>query len=239
MHSFYFLLLLWLLPLGSRAWASRSLTARRTARTKLCSSESGKDTAEELRRQAEKLRREVDSFEQSKREAVEEEERAREKERDASEAQRERYSAIVPILKPDGTTVEERCDFPPRHRDGGSYITSCLCDLPLGVILGESEEFAGCTVVDEVAEGGNGEAAGLVAGDLVRAITACRMTMETPTWQILAGGIGRPKTARYMYSADGRPFEEIMEAVLSNRQDPEQRPMVLVVERREERKAVD
>ena len=33
------------------------------------------------------------------------------------------------------------------------------------------------------------------------------MEMEQPTWQIIAGGIGRPKTVRFMYSVDGRPFE--------------------------------
>jgi hypothetical protein len=40
-----------------------------------------------------------------------------------------------------------------------------------------------------------------------------------------------PKTKRFVYSVDGRPFEEVMDAVGSNRMDPEERPVILVVER--------
>ena len=90
----------------------------------------------------------------------------------------------------------------------------------------------GGAVVDEVTPDSNGEKAGLQKGDLVRAVTACQMTMETPTWQLIAGGIGIPKTTRFMYSVDHRPFDEVLSAVASNRQDPQQRPMVIVVERK-------
>ena len=55
--------------------------------------------------------------------------------------------------------------------------------------------------------------------------------MEMPTWQLLAGGIGVPKVKRFMFSADGQPFEQVMEAVGSNRQDP--RPVLFVIERNE------
>jgi hypothetical protein len=55
---------------------------------------------------------------------------------------------------------------------------------------------------------------------------------EQPTWQLLAGGIGRPKTMRYMFSTDYKPFELVMEAIASNRMDPEGRSVLLVVERR-------
>ena len=50
---------------------------------------------------------------------------------------------------------------------------------------------------------------------------------------MLVGGIGQPKTVRFMYSADGRrsSFEEVMEALKSNRMDPGGRDVVLVVER--------
>lgn len=98
--------------------------------------------------------------------------------------------------------------------------------------MGESEEYAGAVCVDEVGVGSNGGLAGVQEGDLLRACTACQVTMETPTWQILAGGIGMPKTKRFMFSVDGRPFEEVMDAVGSNRMDPEERPVILVVERR-------
>lgn len=107
-----------------------------------------------------------------------------------------------------------------------------VTNLPLGIILGESEEFSGSTVVDEVAEDSNANIAGLQVGDLLRAISACQMILVTPTWQVLAGGIGRPKSSRYMLSVDNRSFEEVMEAIQSNRMDPEQRPIILVVERK-------
>jgi len=224
---------------------TRSTNERAASSSSSSSPDPDVDAAKKLRQQAAKLREEVDSLEQRKRDAADAEQRALEQERASAVAQRERYSAVVPILKPDGSTVEERCDFSPRivirddddddnNENASSFITTCEAALPLGILLGESEEFAGCTVVDEVAPGSNGEAAGLREGDIVRAITACQMTMETPTWQLMAGGIGVPKTTRFMYSVDGRPFEEVMDAVGSNRQDPQQRPMVIVIERRDE-----
>jgi hypothetical protein len=192
------------------------------------SNEDPNDLIEKARR----LRKDVESFEASKK-ALEDQDR---QEAAALQAQqqalRERYSAIVPILKPDGSTQDERCDFSPKWgKDGTSYITVVESALPIGVILGESEQFPMTTVVDEVGEDSNGAAAGLQVGDLVRAFTACKVEMEMPTWQILTGGIGIPKTKRFMYSADGRPFEEVMEAIASNRQDPEQRPVLMVIER--------
>lgn len=193
----------------------------------------GKSSPQELRQQAESLRKDIDEFENKKKAAEEEEERAIRQAQAEKEAVRERYSAIVPILKPDGSTQEERCDFRPRHTEGASYITTVEANLPLGIILGESEIFAACTVVDEVKEDSNGFVAGVQVGDILHACTATKVEMEMPTWQLLAGGIGVPKTKRFMYQAEGRPFEEVMEAVGSNRQDPEERPVLLVVERLE------
>lgn len=116
---------------------------------------------------------------------------------------------------------------------GKSFIMACQADLPLGILLGEHEELPGAIRVDEVAANSNGEQASVQEGDLLRACTACQQTMETPTWQLLAGGIGQPKTKRFMFATDGRPFEEVMEAVASNRMDPEGRPVWLVLERPE------
>jgi len=73
--------------------------------------------------------------------------------------------------------------------------------------------------------------AGVQENDIVRAITATQTTMETPTWQLLAGGIGQPKTKRFMYSVDGRPLEEVLAAIGSNRMDPDGRDVWLVLER--------
>lgn len=71
-------------------------------------------------------------------------------------------------------------------------------------------------------------------GDILRAVTACQTTMESPTWQLLAGGIGQPKTKRFMFSVDGRPLEEVLEAIGSNRMDVGNRDVVLVLERVDE-----
>lgn len=199
-------------------------------RESLTSVAAGKSDAEELRRRAQQLRHEVNQFEKEKLK-VEMKEVERELQITAEkEALRERYSAIVPILKPDGTTVLERCDFEPRYKK--SSIRTIEAPLPLGILLGECDD--GSISIDEVADEGNGADAGLEENDLIRAFTACKMEMETPTWQLMAGGIGVPKTKRFMYSADSKPLEEVMEAVASNRMDPEGRPVLLVIEREEE-----
>lgn len=65
----------------------------------------------------------------------------------------------------------------------------------------------------------------------MRAVTACQVTMESPTWQLLAGGIGRPKMKRFMCIVDGMPLEEVLGAVGSNRMDALGRDVWLVLER--------
>jgi hypothetical protein len=129
----------------------------------------------------------------------------------------------------------ERCDFPPRLVSGEngtlSRIIAVQANLPLGITLGQREDMPGFTTVDDVAKGSNGELAGVKVGDLLRACTATQFTMDMPTWQLLAGGIGRPKTTRMMFSADGVSFEKVMEAIISNSMDPEGRPTWLVLER--------
>lgn len=210
-------------------------TTRTTTTTVLFMSSKKEEEAQELLEKARMLRKEIAPLEQEKLDAVQEEERKTQEERQIKQEIRERYAALVPILKPDGSTLEERVDFAPRWDDGKSFITVAEANLPLGIILGESEDVVGAISVDEVADGSNGEASGVCPGDLLRACTACKVEMETPTWQLLAGGIGRPKTVRFMYSADTNPpFEEVMEAVASNRMDPTGRPALLVLERREE-----
>lgn len=114
---------------------------------------------------------------------------------------------------------------------GESQVFTFQSSLPLGLILGEHETMPRAIAVDEASSDGNGFIAGIKEGDVIRAVTACQVTMETPTWQLLAGGIGQPKTKRFLFSTDGVPFEEVMNAVASNRMDPEGRDVWLVVER--------
>lgn len=194
--------------------------------------------ANTLREKADRLRREVTEFEDSKREKERSDQKARDEILEKKQDERLRYSVVIPILKGDGSTEMERVDFKPRLTKAGdgtsspsSVVLAVEAPLPLGIILGEDETLPGAVRVDEVVGDGNGAAAGVRVGDLLRACTACQVTMEMPTWQIMAGGIGRPKTSRMMFSTDGRPFEEVMEAVGSNRIDPEERPAWLVLER--------
>lgn len=192
------------------------------------------DETESLRRKAAQLRDEVSEFENSKKDILKKEQKERSEVLKKKEEIRMRYSAEVPILKSDGNVEMERCDFAPRikNEDGKlSRIFALQAPLPIGIVLGQSEEMPGLTTVDEIAEGGNGELAGVKEGDLLRACTACQVTMDMPTWQLMAGGIGRPKTTRMMFSTDGKVFEEVMEALVSNSMDPEGRPAWLVVER--------
>lgn len=194
--------------------------------------ESAAHEAEKLKEQARKLREEIEAFQNSKDSLEENERQTIQAELDEKQAWIDRYSAVVPILKPDGSTVEEQVQFPPILKDKGeSDILVCEASLPLGIILGEHETLAGMTVVDEVGQGSNGESSGVQVGDIVRACTSCRIEMEQPTWQLLVGGIGRPKTARFMFGTDYQPFEQVMEAIGANRMDPEERPVLLVVER--------
>ncbi|KAL7524429.1 hypothetical protein ACHAWF_000946 [Thalassiosira exigua] len=122
-------------------------------------------------------------------------------------------------------------DIPPRLKGGKSRILAVQAPLPLGLVLGEEASTPGLASVDEVAPDGNGAIAGVRRGDVVRAVTACQATMETPTWQLLAGGVGRPTTKRFVYSADGRPLEEVLDAIGSNRMDAQGRDVWLVLER--------
>lgn len=216
------------------------------------------DNVESYRNQAEQLRNEIEQFEQQKRR---DNELYQQQQNDILSQQKElqdRYSATVPILKPDGTTVMERCTFTPIYTDGMSYITTIESDLPLGILIGEvtttdttakddndatmtlqqQQQRVPYIVVDEVASNSNGEINGVQMGDIIHACTACKVDMELPTWQLLLGGIGRPKTNRYMHSNSSSRSPSILEptmnAIASNRFDPEQRPILLVIERRRE-----
>jgi hypothetical protein len=187
---------------------------------------------------ARKLREEIEAFEQKKDKLEQVEQQASRADLDKKQAYIDAYSVVIPILKPDGNTVEEAIFFPPtEQRDGenndniaNSEILVFEIPLPMGILLGQ-DEGASIIVVDEVAEGSNGQAADVQEGDILRACTACRMEMSQPTWQLVVGGIGQPKTFRFMYGTDSQTLEQSMEAIGSNRMDPRGRPVLLVLER--------
>jgi hypothetical protein len=186
------------------------------------------ETARRLREQAKSLedtKREAQQLEQHQQDAIKKEEQQKRND------WKDRYSVEVPILKDMGEEVMERVDFAPRIKGGKSRIICTQAPLPLAIILGQDNE-SGLITVDELAPEGNGAVVGMIQeGDLLRAVTACQTTMETPTWQLLAGGIGQPKTKRFMFSVDGRSLEEVLNAVGSNRMDVAGRDVILVLER--------
>lgn len=77
---------------------------------------------------------------------------------------------------------------------GKSRIIALQAPLPMGLFLGDEASRPGITCIDEVVPNGNGANVGVMQGDIVRAITACQTTAETSSWQLIAGGIGQPKT---------------------------------------------
>jgi hypothetical protein len=188
------------------------------------------DEARLLLEQARRLKKEVQEMEDVKKAQAQQEQKQRLLEQNSQLQQRLRYSAEVPILKGDGSTVTERVDFRPRMNNDNTKISTLQAPLPLGMVIGEHDSIIGAFCVDEVIDDSNAALAGVKVGDLLRAVTACEVRMETPTWQLIVGGIGQPKTKRMMYSCDGRPFEEVMDAVSSNRMDPEGRDVWLVLE---------
>jgi len=134
--------------------------------------------------------------------------------------------ALLPITKTDLSEAQELVKFARRGGPGSSLVVLEL-SLPMGLVLEEAEAAGGAPFVVEPQ--GAAAAAGAKPGDLLRACTACRQVMETPAWQVILGGIGQPKTSRFLYSTDDRPFDEVLEALGSNRRDA--RRAVVVLER--------
>ena len=155
--------------------------------------------------------------------------------------------------RPDFSEVEEEVSFESLLATASERGGDCVEDtasellrfdlpLPMGMVIevcdeedGEEEEvevYAQSRVrVGEVLDGGSAVTGGVKAGDIVRAVTAVQMKMDQPLWQLVGGGIGRPKAVRFMYTTDGKPFEEVMGAIQSNNQDAGGRPAVVVIER--------
>ena len=44
----------------------------------------------------------------------------------------------------------------------------------------------------------------------------CLDTPSYPTWNLIAGGIGRPKLQKVLFPTQGEPFEKLMAAIGSN-----------------------
>lgn len=143
-----------------------------------------------------------------------------------------RLKLILPMSKPDWSVVEEEVEFMPFLNN--SQLLRLDVKVPCGIVL-EQQEDDGVAVV-EVGPESNGERAGVRVGDRLRATSALRAQMEMPTWQLIGGGIGRPRLFRFIFGCDlcgppRRSFEDVLAAVASNREDPDGRPALLVLER--------
>jgi hypothetical protein len=104
------------------------------------------------------------------------------------------------------------------------------------MLIEEAEEGAasGSAFVAEVLADSNAAAAGLEPGDVIRATTAVSMQMSYPTWNLIAGGVGRPKLQKILFPTLGEPFEKLMAAVGSNgRNNQGNDQCILLVERAE------
>ncbi|KAL3925349.1 MAG: hypothetical protein SGPRY_003668 [Prymnesium sp.] len=118
----------------------------------------------------------------------------------------------------------------------GSELLCVRLDLPLGMLLEEvsleGQTRPGAAVV-ELFDVGSAITSGVCKGDVVRATTACKMGMATPTWQLMLGGIGRPTMQKILYVTDGQPFETVLAAISSNsREQQGNGQIVLLLERR-------
>lgn len=159
---------------------SRLLFNERNDRLRFGTSLSAGADADDLQEEARKLREEIEAFERTKTEQEEAEKRAVSEAKREVQKDKDFYSAILPILKPDGSTMEEKVEFTPISKKKDTRIVVLEGSLPLGMIL-EEGDIVGTTLVDQVAPDSNAALAGVQEGDYLRACTACEMNMEAPT----------------------------------------------------------
>lgn len=208
------------LHVAAALYAAPARTPRPTIRR------AGENDADALLAQAESLRREVAEAEAE----LVKPEPPKEKAKPPS------LRIVLPMSKPDWSVVDEEVEFVP-YLNGSSRLLKLEVPVPCGLVLEEQDD-EGIAVV-EIGEDSNAERAGVRVGDRLRATSAVRAQMEMPTWQLLGGGIGRPKLFRFIFGCDlkgppRRTFEDVLGAVASNREDPEARPALLVLERSNE-----
>ena len=105
----------------------------------------------------------------------------------------------------------------------GSNATLCCFELerPMGIIF---EDVDGECVAVEIIEGSNASAAGVMVGDVLRmtsAVAVGKSTVEVGKLQVEPSLGMRKKGAnrRALFVADGRPFDAVMDAVVSNAEE--------------------
>ena len=114
----------------------------------------------------------------------------------------------------DGNVGRETLRFAP-----GSVAVSLTIARPLGIVL-EQVEGKGVVAV-ELVEGSNAAAAGARAGDVLRLTTAVakgKSTVKVGKWQVEPSVDMRSRGANRAayFACDGRSFDAVMDAVVSN-----------------------
>mmetsp|Transcript_7256 Transcript_7256/g.9807 ORF Transcript_7256/g.9807 Transcript_7256/m.9807 type:complete len:218 (-) Transcript_7256:224-877(-) len=111
------------------------------------------------------------------------------------------------------TAAKDSLSFQP-----GSEFETFVIPRPLGIIF-EEKILNGekCCVAEELVEGGNAEAKGVKVGDILRCTTGVftvKGNIDVSTW------MNPPKNTNVLayFFADGKPFDQVMEAIVSNGQ---------------------
>jgi len=112
--------------------------------------------------------------------------------------------------------------FDPSWKDDNCALAAVEVEMPLGMVIGESDKLKGRIEVLEVLEGSTAEAAGIKAGDVLRAVSAQKKDAQAAAegniaFNAFAGATtSGVEIRRALYIADGRSFDGCMEALASN-----------------------
>lgn len=112
-----------------------------------------------------------------------------------------------------------------------SELLCVRLDMPLGMVVEEAEDgiAKGNPFVADIADGSSADNGGVEVGDIVRATTSVIMGMEYPPWQLMLGGVGRPKLQKVLIPTQGEPFDKVSAAIVSNSRDAKGNGQVIFV----------
>ena len=121
---------------------------------------------------------------------------------------------LGPALKP----VSEI--LPPSWPDDKSALAQVNVQLPIGMVLAESDKFDGRVEVIEVLPGSNAEGAGVLPGDVLRGVTAMAFNRVKAIQDMDRGNLveasTRTTSERALFICDKQQFESVMRALGSN-----------------------
>eukprot|EP00968_Pinguiococcus_pyrenoidosus_P024113 scaffold4283_cov220-Pinguiococcus_pyrenoidosus.AAC.3 len=131
------------------------------------------------------------------------------------------YGRVAVDLGPQFKPLEQTLE--PSFTDDNSALATVQIPLPMGMVIEESETLEGRVEVVEVGEGSNAEKAGVKVGDVLRGCTAMAVNLlkaaeEDAAFNALAGAT-KPGFQRAFYIADEMPFDQTMNALVSNAED--------------------